>query len=257
MSGPTSLDLLLLVAFALAYPLHGYLTWPRFVGEVRAGRPGARTRAYVETIAVQWVLALALLAHWSARTRPWRLLGLGPPSSGSGPLALALVAAIAAIALVHALGVARVPLRQLAEARGQVGELLAFLPHSTRERGLFVAVAVTAGVCEELFFRGFAPWLLAAWIPPWAAIAVATLLFGLAHGYQGLAGIPRSALLGGALAALTAWAGTLWPAMVLHAVADLHGGSIGGRIARALLSDAPGEEPGARAAAAAPRRWPG
>ncbi|MFO0636653.1 MAG: CPBP family intramembrane glutamic endopeptidase [Nannocystaceae bacterium] len=127
-------------------------------------------------------------------------------------------------------GGARAPAEQLAGARGRLGSsCIAAHRHRARVvRGL----SLTAGACK-LFFRGLAPWLLSSWMPAWAAMASATALFGLAHAYQGLAGIPRTAIIGAALALLTLWAGTLWPAILLHTVIDLHGGSVGGSIARA------------------------
>lgn len=233
MTGPTVLDHVLLLGFAVAYPLYGYLTWPRFVAHARAARPGARVRTYCETIVAEWALAVALLVHWAASERPWSLLGLGDLRGGHGPLAMTAVISLATLAFLHARGVARAPAEQLAGARGQLGELVHLMPHTAIERGWFAGLSLTAGACEELFFRGLAPWLLSSWMPAWAAMASATALFGLAHAYQGLAGIPRTAIIGAALALLTLWAGTLWPAILLHTVIDLHGGSVGGSIARA------------------------
>ncbi|QGJ72092.1 CPBP family intramembrane metalloprotease [Planctomycetales bacterium 10988] len=42
-------------------------------------------------------------------------------------------------------------------------------------------VSLAAGIGEEVFFRGFLQALLAEWVPSWAAIAIASLCFGLAH----------------------------------------------------------------------------
>lgn len=227
------MEYVLFAAFALAYPLYGYLSWPAFIADARADRPGIRVRAYCETMVVEWSLAVLLLAHWGASGRAWALLGLGDPLAGSGPIALALVIATGGLAFLHARSVGRAPSDQLVNARGQLGDVLYLLPRTAIERRLFAGVSVTAGACEELFFRGLAPWLLSIWMPPWLALAVATMLFGLAHAYQGPAGIPRTAIVGAVMALLAWWAGTIWPAILLHTIVDLHGGSVGGRIATA------------------------
>jgi uncharacterized protein len=102
---------------------------------------------------------------------------------------------------------------------------LAFiLPVTQEERSWFALVSVTAGICEEILYRGFlirylsdGPWHLGLWI----ALAVASIAFGLAHGYQGLSGIIGTALLGAAMAVIFLSTGSLWMPMVLHAMIDL------------------------------------
>jgi membrane protease YdiL (CAAX protease family) len=235
-TAPTAMDHVLFAMFAVVLPVYGYLAWPRFLAKARGNQPGVRVREYCEMMVVQWTLAIALLAHWTASARPWPLLGLGDPLAGHGAYAFAVVIAIGLLALVHARSVARAPIDQLEAARGQLGDVVHVLPRTAVERRLFAGVSVTAGACEELFFRGLAPWLLSMWLPPWIAVVVATLLFGLAHANQGPAGIPKTALVGAVMAAITLWADTIWPAMLLHTIVDLHGGSVGGRIAAAQRS---------------------
>jgi membrane protease YdiL (CAAX protease family) len=102
---------------------------------------------------------------------------------------------------------------------------LAFiLPVTQQERAWFALVSVTAGICEETLYRGFLirylsndPWHAGLWI----AVAIASISFGLAHGYQGLSGIIATALLGTVMAVLFLASGSLWLPMALHAIIDL------------------------------------
>jgi len=102
---------------------------------------------------------------------------------------------------------------------------LAFiLPVTQEERAWFAFVSVTAGICEEILYRGFlirylsnGPWHAGLWI----ALAIASISFGLAHGYQGLSGIIGTAVLGAAMAMLFLASGSLWLPMALHAIIDL------------------------------------
>ena len=61
------------------------------------------------------------------------------------------------------------------------------LPRTGEERGWFAAVAVTAGCCEELLYRGvliaFGTGVLGLGV--WPAAAIAVVVFGAAHLYQG------------------------------------------------------------------------
>jgi membrane protease YdiL (CAAX protease family) len=106
------------------------------------------------------------------------------------------------------------------QARG----FLALLPRTGEERLWFVGLAVTAGCCEELIFRGFGiaylRWLWPS-APDWALIAITAAAFGFAHLYQG----PRGVVLTGLVGAYFAWVvlstGTLWPAIAIHALLDL------------------------------------
>jgi membrane protease YdiL (CAAX protease family) len=98
------------------------------------------------------------------------------------------------------------------------------LPITQEERAWFALVSVTAGICEEVLYRGFlirylsdGPWHAGLWI----ALAVASVSFGLGHGYQGLSGIIGTALLGAVMAVIFLASGSLWLPMALHAIIDL------------------------------------
>ena len=106
----------------------------------------------------------------------------------------------------------------------QLRPVAALLPRTTQERWTFAALAVTAGVCEELIYRGFG---LAAlrWAVPGigegALIAVTATAFGLAHLYQGRVGVVLTGVLGAYFAWMTISTGSLLPAMLLHGLVDL------------------------------------
>jgi membrane protease YdiL (CAAX protease family) len=99
-----------------------------------------------------------------------------------------------------------------------------FLPITGEERAWFAVVSVTAGICEEVLYRGFlirylsdGPWHAGLWI----ALAIASISFGLGHGYQGLSGIIGTAVLGALIAVMFLATGSLWFPMALHAIIDL------------------------------------
>jgi membrane protease YdiL (CAAX protease family) len=75
------------------------------------------------------------------------------------------------------------------------------------------------GVYEELTARGF---LLARCLTAldgvWAPVLLSSILFGLGHAYQGWIGVAQTAVMGAILAAYTVHWGTLWPAILAHAL---------------------------------------
>jgi len=102
-------------------------------------------------------------------------------------------------------------------------ELVRALIPRTREEKIWavLVIAPTAAVCEEFLYRGF---LLAELSQRLHSVALAavlsSLVFGMAHTYQGLNGIARAALLGFLLAIPVIRLGSVFPSMASHFLID-------------------------------------
>ncbi len=102
---------------------------------------------------------------------------------------------------------------------------LAFLlPSTPEERAWWWLVCLSAGICEEIVYRGFllhyfhfSPFHL-TWL--WALVA-SSAIFGVGHLYQGIAGAVQTMVLGFIFGAIFLMTGTLLLPMVLHALLDL------------------------------------
>jgi membrane protease YdiL (CAAX protease family) len=98
------------------------------------------------------------------------------------------------------------------------------LPRTSRERWGFAALAVTAGLTEELIWRGFGLGALHIVLPQahstWL-IALAALAFGWAQLYQGYTGMLATGVLGALLAVLYIGTGSLLLPMLVHVLIDL------------------------------------
>lgn len=224
---PTLVDLILAAIVGVLWPLHQNLfAWPKFQRALRAGTPGARVKGYRETIAHEWALSAAVLAVWAAHGRPWSALGLG---WGSGWLAWVMAGvAVAGVALLVMQTRSVAASREMrAVVRQRIDSVREVLPHDRRELGVFHAVSVTAGVCEELLFRGYLMWVVSAYGGPWVGVAVTAVLFGVAHLYQGARGVLQTGIVGLVMSAVVAAAGSLWPAMALHVAMDWNSGDAG------------------------------
>lgn len=147
-------------------------------------------------------------ALWAAAEGRARLRGLlaWPGGWGFRRLAWCLALALAgsyALAEGVAGGGEQEAARQLSALRP--GQLLLFAP----------ILVLAVPIFEEALFRGV---LLHA-APPWAALPLSSLLFGLAHGPDAFA-LPL-ALLGWCLGLVTLRARSLLPAILLHALFNL------------------------------------
>lgn len=154
--------------------------------------------------------------------------------AGVGPAALGLVALPAGPLLLWSAGLTAAGLAILVLFRMGAGALgvaehpflRRLLPRTHAEKTVFVGVSLSAGVGEELVFRGYAIAALAPWFGPGWAVALSTASFGVVHAYQGLLGFFRTALLGGVLAWGVLATGSLLPAMVAHTLLDLLAGIV-------------------------------
>ncbi|HEX5234425.1 MAG TPA: CPBP family intramembrane glutamic endopeptidase [Silvibacterium sp.] len=113
--------------------------------------------------------------------------------------------------------------RLMATVKRQMKKLDFFLPFTPTERIWFGVVSVSAGVCEETLYRGFLYHFFRN-ITQWdviAALAASAIVFGLAHGYQGIVGICVTGVLGAALTLIYLGTGSLLVPMIIHAALDL------------------------------------
>ncbi|MCP3144044.1 CPBP family intramembrane glutamic endopeptidase [Pyxidicoccus xibeiensis] len=224
---PSSLDALLAAALVIAVPLYG--TWSQrvLVRATAQGRPDAKLRDYHLTMLMLWSLFALVLLLWGHTGRPAQLLGLGLPGGprtlgGAGATLLALLFLGSQWQAVRRLDASG--REQLA---AQVGSVSDFLPRTPREYRTFQALSFTAGVCEEVLYRGFLLWFSAELVGAWPGVLLTGAGFGLAHAYQGMAGVAKSALMGLLLGALAVATGSLlWP-ILIHIAVDLQGGAIG------------------------------
>ena len=216
-----------IVPIVIAWSVIEWLwSYPRFVRAIRPGVPGARRSHYWSILVPEWLITAGLLVLWVIYRRPWSALLLG----SSTPWRLGIGLAIAAL-VVTLLGARRRAILARPEllevVRRKVAQLEPLLPHSADECRLWVALAVTAGVCEELIFRGFMMWYFWAWTGPSLALVISSAIFGFGHIYLGLPQVPKTAAVGAVLAAIVLLTGSLWPAMIIHAAIDWTSGDLG------------------------------
>jgi len=220
------LDHLLVAVFTVLFPLYSWREVRK--AERRLARPGAEpfdtVRDYQRTIAWLFVLAALCLSNWFFQGRDAGALGLG---AGATPLRWAAGAIVALIGLAltwqQSVQLSRDP-NARAALRTQLDRFAFLLPHTSRDLRWFNGVALTAGLCEEILYRGFLIWYLENWVGAVLARLVSSLAFGLAHSYQGAANLLRAAFIGLWMGAIFLLTDSLWLAMVTHFVFDVMAG---------------------------------
>ena len=234
--GPAALAAVIVAGYlVLGEPMVGHVLHRRFEGRLRFD-PGARRSFYRRLLVLEWGLALLALVVWlSAPGVGADSVGLRWPRTWPGPLTVVVVLLVVVFVVLSTRALRSGALLEVADpavrrpGEGRHAEppaqaTLALLPRTARERRLFTVVGVTAGVCEEWLYRGFFLALVAAvapGLPGPVLVLVAALAFGLAHAYQGLAGVLTTGVLGGVLSAVYLSSGSLLLPVLLHAVIDL------------------------------------
>lgn len=190
---------------------------------------------YLWNVAAEWSLAIACL--WALRKIDvdFRTAGLNSGTLVGSAAGLLAVIALALL-LVAIKAKKKAPdTRELNQALNRVRKLL---PVSSLERSTYIVVAMTAGMCEELLYRG---WMLnvtaGAFRSIVAGAVISSLLFGFAHLYQGRSGITSASLLGLVFALLYILSGSLLIPTILHAALDLNNGLALGRVAAQITAD--------------------
>jgi uncharacterized protein len=107
------------------------------------------------------------------------------------------------------------------------------LPQSLLEILIWIGVSITAGICEELAFRGYLQRQLhALGGGVVAAVLGQGLIFGLVHSYQGWKNVVVICVLGILFGALAVWRRNLRANIIVHAWGDIWGGWLGALVMR-------------------------
>jgi membrane protease YdiL (CAAX protease family) len=223
---PTVLDHLLFIVLAVLFPLRaGLFGFRRIQLASPEERPRVRRSVYRQAIAIQWTLVLVALVLWVAYRRAWDSIGL-VPRFGWGLAGVTVGMIAAGLAVMRQRRHALADDEALASLRERMGRLEPMLPHTREELALFFKLSVTAGICEELLYRGYIIWYLSHWFAIWPAAALSALVFGVGHAYQGWRGVITTGFVGAFLAAVYNLTGSLYSGMVMHALMDAHSGHL-------------------------------
>ncbi|MGY2064076.1 CPBP family intramembrane glutamic endopeptidase [Blastococcus sp. SYSU DS0619] len=233
--GPAALAAVVVAVYlVVGEPVVGHVLHRRFEGRLRTDA-GARRSFYRRLLVLEWGLAVVAFVVWLAAPGvDAAAVGLVWPREWPGPGSAAVVVLVLLFVVASTRQLRSGVLLEMARPARRPGEgrhaeppgqsTLALLPRTADERRLFTVVGITAGVCEEWLYRGFFLAVVAAvagGAPSLVLVVVAAVAFGLAHAYQGRAGIVLTGVLGGVMAALYLDTGSLLLPVLLHALIDL------------------------------------
>lgn len=225
------IDHLLMFLLGVVLPLRSLQSARR--GDLQQMTFNAATKRimYYGNGGVLWILAIVALVVWWLSDRPLMALGLGWGELPYPFVAWAILigfTALYSMDLFLELGTHR----RRESTRKEMRKDLAFLPTSGSEFAHYLFLAFSAGICEEIVFRGYFiryfQWLFGSedMIAIAMTLVVPGFIFGVSHFYQGRQAVIKivsMAIMFGAFFLVT---GSIWPLMILHALVDVLGGVI-------------------------------
>lgn len=215
----------LVLFLIVGLPLWDWYEIPRLKASTEARK---KVRYYKKIVSISWALLLLVVlsvgggAIFIVRTAPGEIAWLDAGTLGRVVLQGMAAGALIAILLPAILALKSEKIRTRA---GKAARKLVFLlPSNAEERRWWWVVCFTAGICEEVVYRGFLLHYLHVlpfrWSLTWA-LAMSSLIFGIAHLYQGISAAVGTVAIGFLLGALFLMTGSLALPIALHVVLDL------------------------------------
>lgn len=198
-----------------------------FTDQLSAAAHPNRVRLYLLTIFVEWLVFVLVVAgvRWSGasvflvvgdRWRSFRQL--------LRDIGIAAGFWIVAVTLLWLFS-------KLLRVSDLTHNMQLMLPHTAAEIGLWIALSITAGICEETIFRGYLQrQFIGLTKNAPAGILLSAAAFGAAHAYQGFRHVILIALFGAMFGILAYWRGSVRPGMITHGWQDTLGGVVGGLV---------------------------
>lgn len=228
----TFFDWIILIWLIVIFPIDGFIAskWmkPSVINHQTNDKKNPRLFTHIYSITTLWLPAIAALYAWNYSGRDWADMGL----QFNWSLTMSIVIAICVLTCcahffqLYLLVTNENKRFEYNSAVDAAGDAMYFMPRTKTELGSFSLLGTTAGITEEILFRGFLIWALDQFLPLYAAAFMAWGLFVILHLYQGWNQIPIIAFAGGVITIMYIACGSILPLMVFHILIDIVSGFV-------------------------------
>lgn len=223
--------------YLLFEPIFGYWFFKQFAKRL-AVEPGVKLRYYKNTLLFSWLPALFITGIIFFGRLPLAELGIDWIKINTNVFGNWITYGILIVfGLLFVLHIYQVIMAKVSEAfRNKLAsikvptEVEMMLPHTPEEKKYWALISTSAGVLEEVIYRGFLIFLLSSLFPGlsiYLCILISSVLFGLAHTYQGPVGVLKTGIAGLLFALAYVCTGSLLPGILLHFIMDFAAKDIG------------------------------
>ncbi len=186
---------------------------------------------YLNNALLQWLGTLVIMAVWYFSDRSWGVLGFQPTRQDAHPLWFFLIIAFVILYAANTLYGLYWPgeRKKLLE---KWRDMMPFIPTTWQDQKWWLIAALSAGICEEIIFRGYLiNYLLSVFEGSrsalFFALAIPAVSFGLAHLYQGPSAVVKIVLMAFTFGLIFVLTESLIALMLVHIAVDFIIGIIG------------------------------
>ncbi|OCA83025.1 hypothetical protein A8F94_17930 [Bacillus sp. FJAT-27225] len=228
----------LMIVFLLSYePVYGYFDYQTFKRRVQTDQ-AVRISYYKKVMAGLWLPTLAILAAAVFGPLTAGDIGLKWIEINTAPLGKGMTYAVIGMALLYILVLMyywagykysekiRTDIQKAKKKTLATTSFSDIMPVTKEDKKAWTLVSWTAGITEELIYRGFLVFALGQLFPGWPlwlVLIAGSVLFGLAHTYQGYGNVIKTSLIGLFFALLYISLGSVIPLILLHFLIDYVG----------------------------------
>lgn len=223
------------IIFTFVYePVIGYFSFQKFKERV-AVNSNERLKYYYNIMIGLWVPTIFIVLIILFTELTFQEVGITVPKIDTetlGPIVTYIVLAIAVFYFIVMIGYIfgykfnkNIRKKFIESKNRQLNEIsfAVMLPITKKEKKAWSYVSLTAGVTEEIIYRGFLIFAVLYLNPNlsiWLVMLIASILFGLAHTYQGFGNVVRTTIIGYLFSILYVGLQSILPIMVLHFLID-------------------------------------
>lgn len=228
----------LVILFTLIYePIFGFFDFQKFKKKVKTDDK-ERIIFYKKSIISLWVPTLFILGLVASTDLTLEQIGLKSVSMHTERLGRWITYSAITIGIIFTLFILffaigyrfnskiKTSMDKMKKGESQKNRHGEMMPVTEKEKKLWTIVSLTAGITEEIIYRGFLIFAIGYLIPDlsiWIVLGLASILFGLAHTYQGISGVIRTTLVGFWFSVVYVGIESIIPLILFHALVDYFG----------------------------------
>lgn len=227
-SFPSLADDVLIWIFGIILPFFSGLQSQLLAGSLRYNEY-TRKKLYLSNSLMLALAGSVILILWQFKQRNFISLGFKKPDLANQYWTVFLLIGVFIIGYLIDLMISARKIKDLQKEENWF-EKSSFLPEKTKELPAYVLLCLCAGIFEEIIYRGF---MVTYFLPtdgstniPWVALFAPSVLFSLAHTYQGWVAVIKIFIFSILLGSIFIITKSIYPTMILHFLIDLIGGIV-------------------------------
>lgn len=210
--------LILTILVGFIVPIYSMMGSGEQVKKLILESPELKISMYVQSIIFQWIMVVLILVSIFYNGDSVDNIGL---KFLDQPL-LVLGLLVAGLLSLWIFDNYDIPKLDVEKFKRRNKDVMYLIPTNQKEHNWAVAISFTAGICEEIIFRGFTFWQLSQFLPIIPSILIVNLFFALSHFATKMKNMVFAFLFGILWSITFLWTGSLWLAMLMHIIIDLY-----------------------------------